>query len=65
MDMNEYCVHAMVRERITAMQDEVRIAHLSAATPRPRRPLRMVVGRLLVRAGNRLLEGFTPARATA
>ena len=65
MGLNEYCLHAMVKERIEAMHADVRAAALRAAAQQPRRPLRVVVGELLVRAGNRLLAGFSPARAPA
>ena len=62
MDLNEYCLHAMTKERIATIRAEVRAAELRAAA---RRPLRVVVGRLLVRLGTRMLQGFTPARAAA
>ena len=65
MDMNEYCLQAMMKERIEEMRAEVWALTLRSAARAPRRPARVVVGHLLVRLGNRLLEGFTPARATA
>ncbi len=65
MDMNEYCLQSMLRERIEDMRAEVQAANLRAALRAPQRPLRVVVGHLLVRAGTRLLEGFTTSRATA
>jgi hypothetical protein len=65
MDMNEYCLQRMTLERIAEMRAQVEAANLRAVARTPRRPLRIVVGQLLVRAGNRLLEGFTPARAAA
>ena len=65
MDMNEYCLHSMMRERIADIHAEVRAAALRAAVRGPRQPVRVVVGQFLVRLGNRLLAGVAPARATA
>jgi hypothetical protein len=65
MDLNEYCLQAMTRERIDTMRADVQALALRAAARGPRRPVRIVLGQLLVRLGNRLLAGFTPARATA
>lgn len=65
MDMNEYCIQSMLKERIAEIRAEVWAANLRAAARPPQRPLRVVVGSLLVKAGTRLLEGFTPVRATA
>ena len=64
MDVNDYLLAALTRERIDEMQAAARLAALRAAGGRPR-PLRLVVGRLLVRVGNRLLADFAPARAAA
>ena len=62
MDMNEFLVSAVMQERQAEMVHAARVAALHA---RMRRPLRVVIGRALVRIGNRLLTGFSPARATA
>ena len=64
MDVNDYLLGALTRERIDEMHAAARLAVLLAAGGRPR-PLRVVVGRLLVRLGNRLLADFAPARAAA
>lgn len=64
MDMNEYCLHAMVKERIGQLRADVRAADLRAAGRAPR-PLRVALGHLLVRLGNRLLADLSPARAAA
>ncbi|HET7343444.1 MAG TPA: hypothetical protein VFL90_18400 [Methylomirabilota bacterium] len=60
MDMNEYCLEMMSRERIEDLR-----AQAQAAALQPRRPWRMRVGRLLVSLGTRLLAPTAPARATA
>jgi hypothetical protein len=65
MGLNEYCLQAMVNERIEAMRADMRAAALRAALRGPRKPLRVVLGHLLVRVGTRLSAGVTPARATA
>ncbi|HTO10650.1 MAG TPA: hypothetical protein VMQ51_03690 [Candidatus Binatia bacterium] len=65
MDMNEYCLHAMMKERIEEMRVAAWVAALRSASRGPRRPVRVVVGHWLVRLGTRLLDGFTPARAAA
>jgi hypothetical protein len=64
MDMNEYCLSELARERLQEMRAEARAMALRAQA-RPRPPLRVTVGHALVRLGNRLLSGFTPVRATA
>ncbi len=64
MDMNEYLLSALMHQRIEEMHAAAWAAALRAAG-RPRRPLRVVVGRLLVKLGNRLLADFAPARAAA
>ena len=64
MDMNEYCLHAMVKERIAQLRVDIRAAELRAAG-RSRQPLRVALGHLLVRLGNRLLADLSPARAAA
>ena len=64
MDMNEYCLSAMVQERLCEMRREAEYIALRArAQARP--PLRVAIGHALVRLGNRLAGGFTPMRATA
>jgi hypothetical protein len=62
MDMNEFLVSALMQERQAEMQQAAQVAALRART---RQPLRVVIGRALVRIGNRLLTGFSPARAAA
>ena len=64
MDVNDYLLAALTRERIDEMHTAARLAALRAAGGHPR-PLRLVVGRLLVRVGNRLLADFAPAQAAA
>jgi hypothetical protein len=61
MDMNEYCLHAMVRDRV----EEMRAAARAASIRRPRSALRLIVGHALVRLGNRLAHGLTEVRAAA
>jgi len=63
MDMNDYIVTALTHERLEDMRAQARAAALRAEG-RASRPLRVVVGQLLVRLGQRV-AGFTPARATA
>jgi hypothetical protein len=64
MDMNEYCLSAMVQERLREMRREAEyIALRGRAQARP--PLRVTIGHALVRLGNRLLSGFTAVRAPA
>jgi hypothetical protein len=60
MEMNEYCLHAMVRDRMEEMR-----AAAHAASMRPRSALRVMVGHALVRLGNRLAHGLTEVRAAA
>ena len=64
MDVNDYLLTTLMRQRIEDMHAAARVAALRAAA-RPRQPLRVVIGRLLVRMGNRLLADFAPARAAA
>ena len=65
MDMNEYCLQKMVNEHIERIRADMQAAALRRAQRTPRRPVRMVIGQLLVRIGNRLLTGLSPARAAA
>ena len=55
MDMNEYCLHSMMKERIAEIRADVRAAALRAEARGRRRPVRVVLGQLLVRLGNRLI----------
>jgi|RhiMetdeSRZDD1v2_1073273.scaffolds.fasta_scaffold2795714_2 hypothetical protein len=64
MDMNEYCLQMMTRQRLQEMRAEGEAIALCAAAC-PRTPLRVAVGQALVRLGNRLLKGVTPVHATA
>jgi len=62
---NDYILTALMRERLNDMRAEAWVSAIRAAARPPRRPVRTVVGRLLVRLGNRLLAGVAPAQATA
>ena len=64
MDVNDYVLAALTHERLEAMRAEAWAAGLRAQRRRPRRPLRVVVGALLVRLGHRV-AGLTPARVAA
>lgn len=64
MDMNEYCVQMLARQRLQDLRAEANAMALREAA-HPRTPLRVAVGHALVRLGNRLLSGVTPVRATA
>jgi hypothetical protein len=65
MDVNDYVLGALTNERLDELRAQARAAALLAEGRRPRPPLRVAVGGLLVRLGNRLLAGGAPARATA
>ena len=62
---NDYILAALTHERLNDMRAEARAMALRAEARPPRRPVRVAVGRLLVRVGNRLLAGVTPVRAAA
>ena len=64
MDMNEYCVQMMAQQRLDDLRAAAN-ARALRATARPSTPVRIRLGRALVRLGNRLLDEFTPARAAA
>ena len=62
MDMNEYVMDALVRDRL----EEMRLAAQARAIgTRHREPLRAVVGHALVRLGRRLLGDARPVRVPA
>src|SRR5262249_59621319 len=63
MGMNEYCLQAMVNERVEQLRADMQVAALRRARRAARRPVRMVIGQLLVRIGSRLLGGLAPAPA--
>jgi hypothetical protein len=65
MGMNEYCLQAMVNERLEQLRADMQAAALRRACRVARRPVRMVIGQLLVKMGTRLLAGLSPARAAA
>lgn len=64
MDVNYYLLGVLANERLEAMRAEARAMNLRAAA-HPARPLRVIVGELLVKAGNRLVSRGAPVRATA
>jgi len=64
MDMNEYCVQMMARQRLDDLRAAANARALRAAARRST-PVRLWLGLVLVRLGNRLLDGFTPVRAAA
>lgn len=63
MDVNDYLVAALAHERLGELRAQARLAALRTER-RGARPLRVVVGHLLVRLGHRV-AGLTAARATA
>ena len=65
MGVNEYCLQAMVKERVEQLRADMQAAALRRARRASQRPVRMVIGQLLVRIGTRLLAGLSPARAAA
>ena len=64
MDMNEYCLQMLTRERLRELRAA---AHAEAirGLAHPRTPLRIVLGQALVRLGTRLAGGFTPLPTAA
>jgi hypothetical protein len=64
MDMNEYCLQMMTRQRLTELRAEAN-AIAARELARPRTPLRVTLGQGLVRLGTRLLHGVTPLRTAA
>jgi hypothetical protein len=64
MDVNYYLLGALAHERLEAMRAEARAMSLRAAAP-PARPLRVLLGELLVKAGHRLASRGAPVRAAA
>jgi hypothetical protein len=64
MDMNEYCLNMLARQRLADLREQA--AHIALrAEARRGQPLRVIVGHALVRLGNRLASGVTPMRAAA
>jgi hypothetical protein len=64
MDMNEYCLHMMARERLRDLCAAAARQQLVARVPaRRRRSLRRRVGRALIRLG--VLAAGTPRIATS
>lgn len=64
MDVNDYLLGALANERLEAMRAEARAMSLRAAA-HPPRPLRVLLGELLVKVGNRLVSRGAPVRAAA
>ena len=64
MDMNEYCLNMMARQRLDDLREQAARIALRAQVRRGQ-PLRVIVGHALVRLGNQLAGGFTPMRAAA
>jgi len=64
MDMNEYCLNMLARQRLDDLRAQAARIALGAQARRGQ-PLRVVVGHALVRLGHRLAGGFTPMRAAA
>ncbi len=56
MDMNEYALEVLARDRLTELRADRERARLSR-TPRASRPLRAALGHALIRLGRRLEGG--------
>jgi hypothetical protein len=54
MDMNEYALEVLARERMGELRAEANRSHQRRALRPPSRPLRIVLGRALIRMGRRL-----------
>ena len=64
MDMNEYALEVLVRDRLAEMRDEgERSSRIRAASPESR-PLRLVLGHALIRMGDRLRGPGAPRVTT-
>jgi hypothetical protein len=63
MDVNDYVLAALTNERLRELRAQASVAALCSERGASR-PLRVVVGELLVRLGQRV-AGLTPARAAA
>jgi hypothetical protein len=55
MDMNDYVMNTIVRQRLDDIRADARRAVLAAALTPPRQPLRVTLGLTLVRLGRWLL----------
>src|SRR5262245_1724870 len=65
MDLNDYLAGKMIAQRHAELTAAARNAALARAGARPRRPLRVALGTLLIRAGARLLrEHYAAPHAT-
>ena len=63
MDVNDYVLAALTHDRLQELRAQASMAALRSRRGASR-PLRVVVGELLVRLGQRM-AGLTPARGTA
>jgi len=64
MDGNVYTVELLAQSYLAELRASAERHHLARAAAQPRAPLRLALGRALVRMGQRLLDGFTPVRAS-
>jgi hypothetical protein len=65
MDMNVYLAEILAREHLDELRAQAVRCQLAQRAARARPPLRVVLGRALIRAGQRLLGELAPVRATA
>ena len=64
MDVNAYTANLLAQSYLAELRASAQRHHLARAAARPRRPLRLALGHALVRIGHRLLDGYTPVRAS-
>lgn len=60
MEFNDYFVEWMVKQRLTERRADAQRYHLLSQLTRRRRPLRVVLGTALIRAGAWLLREVYP-----
>jgi hypothetical protein len=64
MDVNTYAGMILAEARLAELREAAQRQHVAQAARTPR-PIRVTLGHALIRLGQRLLGGLTPARASA